>query len=282
MVASKAAANGLSLAAAGGVIFLLVFREQLEPGDWRAITCSTVGLALAAAAASGFQIVAQAGFLGGAGGVQWPMLAIVASSPIGASTSVRLVGLALILTILLSEHRVARAAGALGTLLTCTSFAMVGHTVDAPMRRLAAAVLAIHVLAIAYWIGALWPLLHLTRGHEVDRAAIVLQRFGQIAIGVVAALLAAGAVLAWTMFESPGSLLRTGYGRLLALKLVFVIGLLTLAALNKLRLVPAFAGEQAAAASSLRRSIAAEILLASAIFGATAALTTLVSPDGLE
>ena len=147
---------------------------------------------------------------------------------------------------------------------------------------LAAAVLAIHVLAIAYWIGALWPLLHLTRGHEVDRAAIVLQRFGQIAIGVVAALLAAGAVLAWTMLESPGSLLRTGYGRLLALKLVFVIGLLTLAALNKLRLVPAFAGEQAAAASSLRRSIAAEILLASAIFAATAALTTLVSPDGLE
>jgi putative copper resistance protein D len=63
---------------------------------------------------------------------------------------------------------------------------------------------------------------------------------------------------------------------------VFVTGLLTLAALNKLRLVPAFAGEQAAAASSLRRSIAAEILLASAIFTATAALTTLVSPDGLE
>ena len=73
MVASKAAVNGLSLAAAGGVIFLLVFREQLEPGDWRATTCLTVGLALAAAAASGVQIVAQAGFLGGTGGdwVAW-------------------------------------------------------------------------------------------------------------------------------------------------------------------------------------------------------------------
>lgn len=281
-MASKAAVYGLSLTAAGGVIFLLVFRGQFEAGDRRAIAWSTVGLALTAAAACTVQIVAQAGFLGGTGGVPWPMLHMVASSPIGSSAAVRLAGLALIPAILLGEHRGALAAGGLGALLTCTSFTVVGHTADAPLRPLAATVLAIHLLAVAYWLGALWPLLRVMRGHEIDRAAIVLKRFGQIAIGVVGALLVAGATLAWSFLESPASLWRTGYGRMLALKLVLVAGLLTLAALNKLRLVPAFAAEQPAAARSLRRSIVAEILLASAIVTVTAALTTLVSPDGLE
>lgn len=282
VVASKAAVYGLSLTAAGGVIFLLVFRGQVEPDARRAVAWSTVGLALTAAAASGAQIVAQAGFLGETGDVPWPMVHMVASSPIGSSAAVRLAGLALIPAILLGGHRGGLAFGVLGALLTCTSFTVVGHTADVPLRLLVAAVLAIHLLAVAYWIGALWPLLRVMRGREIDRAAIVLKRFGQIAVGVVAVLLAAGAALAWSLLESPASLWRTGYGRMLALKLVLVVGLLTLAALNKLRLVPAFAAGQPAAASSLRRSILAEILLASAIVTVTAALTTLVSPDGLE
>ena len=163
-MASKAAVYGLSLAAAGGVIFLLVFRGKVEPGDRRTIAWSTVGLALAAAAACGVQIVAQAGFLGGAGDVQWLMLHLVVSSPIGSSAAVRLAGLALIPAILLDGHRGAFATGGLGALLTCISFTIVGHTADVPLRPLAAAVLAIHLLAVAYWIGALWPLLHVTRG----------------------------------------------------------------------------------------------------------------------
>ena len=210
------------------------------------------------------------------------MLRMVTSSPIGSSAAVRLAGLALIPAILLGGSRWALATGALGALLTCTSFLIVGHTADTPFRPLAAAVLAIHLVAVAYWIGALWPLHHTIRGDDVDRAAVVLRRFGQIAMSVVAALLVAGGALAWALLESPASLLRTGYGRMLLLKLGLVASLLTLAALNKYRLVPAFAAGLPTAASSLRQSILTEILLASAIVTVTAALTTLAAPDGLD
>ena len=62
------------------------------------------------------------------------------------------------------------------------------------------------------------------------------------------------------------------------LKLALVAGLLTLAALNKLRLTPAVAAGDPAAVTRLRWSIAGEATLAAAILIVTATFTTVVGP----
>jgi len=99
---------------------------------------------------------------------------------------------------------------------------------------------------------------------------------------VVAALAAAGIALLVLIAGSPLAALETGWGRLLALKLLAVAGLLGLAALNKLRLTPALAAGRSGAAEALRGSIAAEAALALAVLVLTAAMTVLGGPSGAE
>jgi putative copper resistance protein D len=58
--------------------------------------------------------------------------------------------------------------------------------------------------------------------------------------------------------------------------------MLALGSVNKLRLTPRLAVGDHSAARALRRSIAAEMALAAAVFLATAALTTLSGPPAAE
>jgi putative copper export protein len=69
---------------------------------------------------------------------------------------------------------------------------------------------------------------------------------------------------------------------LVLVKLAFVAGLLTLAAVNKLRLTPGVAAGDPTAVVNLRRSIAGEMTIAAAILVVTASFTTLVGPPELE
>jgi copper resistance protein D len=75
---------------------------------------------------------------------------------------------------------------------------------------------------------------------------------------------------------------RSDYGRRACVKLALVACLLALAAFNKLRLTPRLAAGDPAAVRALRRSIAAEMAMAGAVFFATAALTTLSGPPVAE
>lgn len=74
-------------------------------------------------------------------------------------------------------------------------------------------------------------------------------------------LVGSGAVLAWLQSRSLAALVASDYGRLLAVKLVFVAGLLALALRNRLVLTPRVTRGDPAAVLALGRVVRAEILL---------------------
>ena len=138
--------------------------------------------------------------------------------------------------------------------------------------------LCLHLLCVAFWLGALAPLLIVIQENQRDRTALIVTRFATLALGVVAALLAAGFGLLWIFITNASQFWHSDYARLLALKLVAVACLLGLAARNKLALTPQLLNAGPRAALKLRRSITAEMILAAAILLLTATFTTITGP----
>ncbi|MDE2379407.1 CopD family protein [Bradyrhizobium sp.] len=148
------------------------------------------------------------------------------------------------------------------------SLALSGHAATAPPELLTRPAIVLHGLGVAFWIGALAPLVALVSGPTAE-ALPILNRFSGVAVPVVAILALTGLVLAVIQLGSPAALVETRYGIILSIKLALVAGLLALAALNRLRLTPALATERAAA-PALRRSILFECALALAILAVVA------------
>lgn len=144
------------------------------------------------------------------------------------------------------------------------SFALFGHAATASPRWLAAPAVALHAAAAVFWIGAL-PALAEQAATDRRGLAPSLRRFSAVAVPLVGLLLLTGGLLAVVQVREPSALLGTGYGRLLLAKLAFVLPLLGLAALNRLRLTPAVARGVAGASARFHCSVRAEIVLAVAI-----------------
>jgi copper transport protein len=144
-----------------------------------------------------------------------------------------------------------------------------GHASTADPQWLMRPAVFIHATAIAFWIGALAPLAALF-AHADAAARPALGRFSALIPCVLAALLAAGIVLAIVQVGHVAALVSTAYGRVLLAKLALVAILLLVAAINRWRLTkPALAGD-ARAESRFVRSLAAEIVLVTAILGCVA------------
>ena len=92
-------------------------------------------------------------------------------------------------------------------------------------------------------------------------------------------LLLAGLGLAYALTGSVQHLLTSAHGQLLLIKIILVVGLLSLAAYHKLKLVPQLQGSQQA--SSLQRSIQHELVLGLAILLVTAVLSSVFGPAAL-
>lgn len=189
------------------------------------------------------------------------------ASPLGARIGLALPGLAA-----LAAARGRAVWGALGLVATLLAFPLAGHTASAMPRWPWAMALVLHVGLAAFWLGAFWPLLRLLQRRPATEAAPVVRRFSRLATFAVPLLLAAGALLACHELDRLSALWASAYGRLLGLKLALVMGLLALAALNRLRLGPALAAGEPWAGRSLRRSILAETALAALVLLVTAAL----------
>jgi putative copper export protein len=198
----------------------------------------------------------------------------------GRAAALRAGGLLLAMPALARDGRAGGLAIA-GAVLAATSFAWVGHA-HAATQAATPLLVGIHVLAVAFWLGALGPLAIEARRREPPELAAVAARFGRIAMAVVAALLASGAAVLWMLLGSLAELWTSGYGCLACVKIAFVACLLALAAWNKLRLVPRIDAGDPLAVRSLRRSIRAEMLVAGLILLITAALTTLTGPPSMS
>jgi copper transport protein len=118
------------------------------------------------------------------------------------------------------------------------SLATSGHAATAPPEWLTPALVFVHGIAVAYWVGALAPLVVMSRRRHSSLPR-VLRQFSAVAVPLVGLLALTGLVLAIIQLESFRALIDTWYGIILVIKLVLVVLLLALAALNRFFLTPA-------------------------------------------
>lgn len=156
------------------------------------------------------------------------------------------------------------------------ALAFVGHGADDTGARgaLRVGLLALHLVAVAAWLGAL-PALWAALGNDGEPLRLV-QRFGMVgAFSLVAMLLTGSATLLFVALDAPGGLGRRYLGAL-AIKLGFVFALICVAAVNRFQLTPLMVREPDRARRLLRRTIVAEQLLG---LGALASVAVLGQLD---
>lgn len=274
-VAFKAIGYAAALLAMGGPLFLAAFPaahiEARQLAMKIAVIASLLGVAVLAAR---FGIrAARISGMGLPGAVDPMMLSFVWDSPLGTAAIWRGLGELLVVAILI-EGTLGLVIGLIGALLVALSYTFVGHSLGDP-RWLLAALLTFHLLAAAFWVGALAPL---ARAVRLPDGSALLHCFGTAASITVGVLITVGLIFAWQMTGSLTGLLTTAYGWTLIAKLAVVTGLMSLAAMNKWRLVPALASGAPGASDRLRRSIQFEAVAVLPILIATATLTSITTP----
>ncbi|MGV0736289.1 CopD family protein [Mycobacterium syngnathidarum] len=146
---------------------------------------------------------------------------------------------------------------------------LTGHLSESPIGGMA---VAVHALAAATWCGVLAALV-LTVSHR-GQWARVLPRFSQLSLWCVGALLIAGTTGAAIRLNSPAELWGTGYGRILAAKVVVTVILLALAWRNRSQWLPAARAHRTSAALSQHRSLVELGIMAVAVTLAAALAVT--------
>jgi putative copper export protein len=204
--------------------------------------------------------------------------ALLLASDSGTAIGVRVFGLAMILSGLLKSSRPGEAAALLGTSLIAASFAFMGHTATHDQRWLLAPLLIIHIAAIAFWFGGLWPLLVSTRHENAEIAGAIIEQFSRVAVWLVPIIFAAGLAMTTLLLPSLASL-GTPYGKSLIAKTSGFTILMGLAAANRWRFGPKVKTGDTLSLSAFRRSVLAEWFLIVVVVTITAAMTALFSPE---
>lgn len=223
------------------------------------------------------RILVQAGRLmdDGIEGMLDPEIIVIGlEGPLGTSSTVRAIGLIFLLFGLVVPF--ARlAVTVLGSVLVASSFALIGHATKEP-QWLMGGLITLHLLAVSYWFGALFPLHMLSHpDRDLGLAARMSERFGRQASVLVPLLVIAGGLFAYLLLGDLFKLYTTNYGLVLLAKLGLVIIILGFAAMNKLRFVPALSNGGAGFARAFRRSLRYEGTAFISVFATTALLTTL-------
>jgi copper transport protein len=161
---------------------------------------------------------------------------------------------------------VARALSLAALLVAGLAPALSGHASSATPQLLMRPAVFVHVVGVAFWIGALLPLLASVMAREFGP----LLRFSRAIPYVVVALVASGGVLVLMQLDRPDALWTTQYGIVLSWKLVLVCMLLVLAAANRFVFTAGHHQGDAVASRALTRLMATEILVAVAIFALAA------------
>ena len=271
LVAIRFLAYGLAMLAFGRAS-LALYASAAQPSR---LTSMAVGAALAVAAIAYAVLLARAA----TGAAGWPQAAAIAmiwrdtgfgrALAVSAAAALALAGLGLSARPL-RWPRLALAAVALGAL------AFVGHASDDTGLRAGVrlATLAVHLLAVAAWLGALPGLMQAISREQ--RPLALLARFGWVggvSLGLV--LVTGVATLIFVALDAHSGL-GPGYLRTLAIKLGFVAGLVALAAINRFRLTPMMARAPDRTRGWLRATIAAEQALG---LGALASVAVLGQLD---
>jgi putative copper export protein len=275
----RALSSAASLVAAGLPIFVLLHGPLLDRSS-RRIRSALVPAALVALILTLLHVLVEPVRLAGtwSGVFDVSLHALLLQSDFGTTIVVRLFGLAFIAVCLRKAGRGGERFAIVGAVLVAASFVLMGHTSSDPQRWLLAPLLFVHLIAIAFWFGSLWPLAVAARFESAAVAGAVIAQFSRTAVGVVPLILLAG--LAMSVLLLPGlSSLRTPYGLLLVTKLVGFAMLMALAALNKWRLARGVSLGDQPSVTAFRWSVLAEWLMIFAVIIVTAVMTGLYSPE---
>ena len=269
------------LLSAGGHLFLLVFGGDMPSSlITKSLRRRCRNMASVALGLSILSLFVMSGSLGGdlASVFDLMLVGLVIDSPAGEAIMLQSLGLILLVAGTSLPRGTGRwtlgdIGGGLGVIIALLAFTRVGHvTIDAPLLQI---LLAIHLLGIVFWLGALLPLLRLCNDDvPLDILAGVSHQFGRYALVLVGGLVASGMGYAYVLVGSPSQLFGSSYGQFLLVKIALVAAMLWLAALNKLRLVPRLLAGDEGARAGLASSIKYEITLACCILGVTSLLTT--------
>jgi putative copper resistance protein D len=276
---AKAVTYGATFSAAGSVFFAFYCDALLhdpQRGLIRRLIAALVGVA---AAASVLRILLLAGSMSGemSGMFDSGFAGMILSAGEGRASGARILGLALML-FASAKNPVFRGPAIVGAIAAATSFAWVGHVHGLVPNAAPSLLMCLHLLCVAFWLGALPPLLIIAKGADTPQIAAAAARFGKLALRVVALLIAAGASLLIMLIGSAAQFWDSDYGRMMIVKLAAVAALLSLAAWNKLVLTPRLLQSDARAATRFRHSLLAEIAVGALILLATAGFTTLTGP----
>ena len=152
------------------------------------------------------------------------------------------------------------------------SFTMSGHSQLGGF--LTQSLLMIHLFGIAFWLGALFPFRWMCLQPDPHNLNIIAHRFGVFALGYVSLLLSAGLGYAYLLLGDVSLLFATQYGNVLLVKVMLVVSLLSLAALNKFKLVPSLESKQTTAVMRFHRAVQFEIAIVVIILTTSSLLTT--------
>ncbi len=264
------------LPVAGGVMFLAlidvppvaraIIRRGLSLGAAAAGLAAAINLAVKAAQLAAISIADPTAWL------------LAGGSSFGLSIAVALTGLVAVAIGLRGwPRRSARWLACAGAVAAAGSFALTGHSATVSPRWLGALLMLGHGLAIAFWAGALWPLIMVLH-RAPDAAPAIVARFSRLAVITVALLIVCGTGMAALELETPQALASSEYGRDLLLKLVFVVPLLALAAVNKWQLLPELGTRSVAPRLWFVRSVRGEAGVMLAILAMTAVLSSTSPP----
>ena len=279
--AAKTATYAATFGAAGAVFFLRYNAAFIADAPRLSIRRLVLGLAVLAVAAGAAHIMLTAASMsGGAAGMRdSSLIRMVLQTGAGRANAIRAAGILLAAIGVWPQRPPSWAL--LGGAMAATSFAWTGHAHSlGPVYPMV--LLGLHLLAAAFWLGALAPLGLVARDGDLARIAAAAARFGAAAVYIVIGMIAAAATLLWLLLGGFGDLPGSAYGRLAALKLVLVAGLLCFAAFNNRRLTPRLLAGDAGAVRTLRTSIRFELLFGALILAVTAVLTSVAAPPALE
>jgi copper transport protein len=154
-----------------------------------------------------------------------------------------------------------------GVALIIASFWFDGHTVSKGFRPLHALVNSVHVAAGAVWVGGVVMMAGVIwsryRSGQVMRVVELVVRFSQIATIALAAVVAAGGIMAFLVLDTFGELTGTTWGQILLLKTAAVGLAMIGGAYNHFRLLPALESdpESPELLAELRNTVTAEAIM---------------------
>ena len=209
--------------------------------------CGVVVLAAASAAGLLLRSATMSGGTGLAGAVA-AVPTVLARTHFGAAWSVRAALLALLLTAAWGRARGPLVGAAMLSLAVSATVTLTGHADDWGDLTATAALDWAHLVAASAWTGGLFALAWLggragARWPAADLPAIT-RRFSRLAGCCLAVVLLTGGVRLWVELPAPSALWRTGYGRILGAKLLFVLALVGCGAVNRYLVLPRLTGRR--------------------------------------